>query len=100
LQQAREENANLRKGAAVSEDHAALEQRISELQKDLDDAQETIQDASTQESIAHWEHLRVQSRLESTVQALADQHEVTRVLQEENEALKQRIAALEGASAS
>jgi CRP-like cAMP-binding protein len=96
LQQAREENATLRSGTATTQGQADLERRITELQKELDDAQETIQDASTQESIFHWEHLRIQSRLESTVHALAEQHEANRALQEENEQLKRRLAALEG----
>ena len=95
LEQAREEDAAARGGAKESEGQMPLEQRIAELQQELDDAQEILQDASAQESSAHWERLRIQAKLESTAQALAEQREINRVLQEENEETMRRLEVMQ-----
>lgn len=93
LQMARKENATLRSKTTGGD--AQLEQRIAELQQELDDVQEILQEASAQESSSHWERLRIQSMLTSTEQALAEQREINRVLREENEATMRRLEVMQ-----
>lgn len=93
-----EENNNLLlENQSLAKERDGLTALVSKLNRELDEINEVLQDASAEESTRQWEKVRLEERIKRLESLLQEQQRINQVLRQESDETLRRLESLRSA---